>query len=264
MSIRLSTSSRSLSLLVLYMRSDLLDAAASVQWAVSNFPSLQVKLGTWIDENVRLAVREGDANSPDNQVVIVKRAPFPLRFNAEFGAYVNAIRSALDMVAVALARRSGVTALNKAYFPVAKSEVEFNSGGGKWKDLKNIITATEARVIESLRPYAGGNDLLWQLHQLDITRKHHRLLSVSTEHSAIWFGPSGVPHGSVDFRTGHIPETETETVYALMRKGIPHDKMQATFDVFINEPALDLRRPVIVTLNKFASFANHVIGLFDR
>jgi hypothetical protein len=62
------------------VRDDLLPAQASIDWAVSNFPAFQELLSAWLQP-------EQSHNSDG------KRAA-PLVFNAEAGAYINAIVTA--------------------------------------------------------------------------------------------------------------------------------------------------------------------------
>jgi hypothetical protein len=45
-------------------------------------------------------------------------------------------------------------------------------------DVHPPLPELDRRLIESLKPYKGGNQGLWALHHFDILRKHRRLLSV--------------------------------------------------------------------------------------
>jgi hypothetical protein len=90
------------------MRNDLLDAQASVDWAVSNLPFLDQRLTEWLKQNVRVIIKELDPENP-NDLVVAKELEFlPLSFNVEAGAYINAIRSSLDLLATALAVRYSI------------------------------------------------------------------------------------------------------------------------------------------------------------
>lgn len=42
-------------------------------------------------------------DTPNDMVVAVEKEPLPLSFNVEVGAYINAIRSSLDILATAMA-----------------------------------------------------------------------------------------------------------------------------------------------------------------
>jgi len=88
------------------MRDDLLHAQAAVDWAVSNLPSFQERLYAWIAANIHIFLKETEPQIPHNVLVAVQKEPLPLTFNVEAGAYINVIRSSLDILAVALARRA--------------------------------------------------------------------------------------------------------------------------------------------------------------
>jgi len=158
------------------MRDDLLHAQASVDWAVSHLPSLQKRLDAWTDANVGMAIEESEPENPYNLLVVVERDSLPLSFTVEVGAYINAIRSSLDILPTSLAHRYNMAKPDKAYFPIAASAAEFASGRSR-EFLKGL--PTDARdIFEGLKPYDGGNAELWALHRLDILRKHQRLLEV--------------------------------------------------------------------------------------
>ena len=87
------------------MRDDLLSAQACVDWAVSHFPPLEKRLQEWVDANVEAHIKELEVSSPNDLIVATEKEPLPLAFNVEVGAYVNVLRSSLDIVATALAYR---------------------------------------------------------------------------------------------------------------------------------------------------------------
>ncbi len=62
------------------------------------------------------------------------------------------------------------------YFPICKSLARFQKAKAKLTEL----SAADLAIIESLRPYPGGDDLLYALHELDNTRKHRRLVAVQS------------------------------------------------------------------------------------
>ena len=161
------------------MRSDLLYAKESVDWAEANFPPLQRALNIWLQNNVNVEFKDVNPDGPDCLIVAVEKEPFPLKFSVEFGVYLNAIWSSLDILATSLAQRHGVPRPDSASFPIAKSEAVFLAGKDfKGAELIKGLPASERALIEGLKPYKGGNDLLWSLHNLDIVRKHRRLLTI--------------------------------------------------------------------------------------
>src|SRR6202035_2572895 len=92
------------------MRDDLLDAQACVDWAKAQIPLLEKRFITWERSGPYAVIVKPDPNTRENLVVIHRTRPADLSFNVEVGIIINAIRSALDLLAAALAARNGVVA----------------------------------------------------------------------------------------------------------------------------------------------------------
>jgi hypothetical protein len=242
------------------MRADLLHAQASIDWAVSQFPSLNERITVWVNANIKTIIKDPDPNVPNNVVVAVEKEPLPLSFIVETGAYIHSIRSALDILATSLAYRYQMPNPEDVYFPVAVSEKVFMSGGYKGVDFVQGLPSTERAIIECLKPYQGGNELLWALHRLDITRKHKRLLD-----TAIWprkFAVMGWWNTGDFTPVGDWISVNGETVLGLLKKGTGA-QIYFTPYIAIHEPLLMGRKPLITALDEFASYASSIVAMFD-
>jgi hypothetical protein len=232
------------------MRDDLLHAQASVDWAETNLPSFKKRLDAWLHDNVYVAIREQPLDSPHDALVPTEKEPLPLRFHIEAGAYINAIRSSLDILACALANRYCKTLVDIVSFPIARSPEHFDELK-RGKFIK-ALPATEQTIIEELKPYKGGNDLLYALHMLDIVRKYRRLLTVATRPRVIVaFG--WAPRGGDD-----------ETKIGLFAKGAPQANTDFIPQVSLSETAYLPRREIVTALHEFADSANSIIGSFGE
>jgi len=127
------------------MRADLLHAQASIDWAVSQFPTFSERIEAWLKENIKTGLRDPDPNVPNNVLVAFEKEPLPLSFVVEVGAYVNAIRSGLDILAVSLANRYGIPKPQDAYFPVVPSEAEFLAG--KYNLARGCAACASAEIF---------------------------------------------------------------------------------------------------------------------
>ena len=114
------------------------------------------------------------ADAGKKVAVFQKNSQLPSILNAGVGSIINSFRTALDLLATALARRNGVVHNRNIYFPIFRNESDF----AEFLKKKEWLSQTESTILERLRPYDGGNSLLWSLHQLDIIRKHRRLLLI--------------------------------------------------------------------------------------
>src|SRR5487761_1483831 len=100
------------------MRDDLLDAQASVDWAVAQIPVLQKRFMAWMWSGPYESVVEPDPQTGCDLVIIRRTRAADLSFNAEAGIIIHAIKSALDMVAAALAKRNGKKPSADTHFPI--------------------------------------------------------------------------------------------------------------------------------------------------
>jgi hypothetical protein len=103
-------------------------AHASVDWAKTQLPAFKKRVDAWLKDNVHVATRELSPDVPNNVVVVEEKETLPLALQVEAGAYINAIRSSLDILACTLANRYCQALVDDAHFPVAKSAAVFAAG----------------------------------------------------------------------------------------------------------------------------------------
>jgi hypothetical protein len=248
------------------MRDDLLHALASVDWAVSNLPAFKARIDAWLNGNVHLVLREQPADVANDVLVAEEKAPLPLEFQVEAGAYINAVRSSLDILAATLAQRHCQTLIDKAYFPVAFSEQHWIGRNFKGKELIKSLPAKETRIIEALKPYNGGNELLSALHNLDIVRKHVRLLTSEIRPQHMMISGWGEITKNFTFIAGGFLKSgagDTETIIGLLAKGVEKPKIKLTMQVSLSETLYLPRREVVTAIRQFANLARGIIRDFD-
>ena len=247
------------------LKSDLLDADASVYWAVSNLPMFEERLNAWVKENFCLDVKKNLENFEHDGLIAVQKEPIPLIFNAEAGAYINAIRSSLDILATSIGARDGFTRHDKIYFPIANSPEHFYRRQFAGKEFFESISKKHQATIERLQPYYRGNTALFTLNKLDIMRKHRRLLTTQA-------GPTSLTYTGGDRELiffGDIPETRTrrisgsEILLAYLGPGSKLPQMSFVANVVFDEGDVLKGLGVVSMLRRFADIANEVIGAFD-
>jgi hypothetical protein len=160
------------------MRDDLLDAQAAVDWADTQIPLFNNALTAWESDHPYRIVKEHDPDTGGYLVVALQHEPFPLTFSAWAGAVLNSLRSSLDLLAAALAHRNGERTNRSRHFPIFDSLHDMIDPlrGIDSAERKQWLSDSERAAIKSLKPYKGGDRFIWSLHELDIVRKHERLL----------------------------------------------------------------------------------------
>lgn len=237
--------------------SDLSHAEACIDWAVSNFPSFQERLDRWMKLNINVVVKKLEPDVPNDVIVAIQKEPVPLAFTVEAGAYINTIRSSLDILASVLATRHNISRGIEAYFPVANSRADFVAGHYKGVEFIKKLPVAERSVIEALEPYYGGNGVLWGLHKLDIARKHDKLLTVNTRPAALRIEGEGITR----LATGWVRGPD-ETILGLIAKGASQPDVKFLSYIVLDEPSFTGMRPVVTALNEFAGLAKSIIKLF--
>jgi hypothetical protein len=200
------------------MDEDLSDARAAVAWGESQLEVFDKRIVSWQQGSLEIAIVDINSDPGKKMWVLREKEPLPLVVNAEAGVIVNSLRSSLDILAGALAARNGVPPSSNTHFPIFRSHQEFidpltGIEGKKW------LSGAERLILKSLKPYDGGNNFLWPLHQLDILRKHVRLITAVARPSSLGVGGAGVSEESIK-RFGER-RAKNETIICEIPTGAP-------------------------------------------
>lgn len=242
------------------MRDDLLDAQTAVDWAVAQIPSFQKRLTAWERDSTYVLMVEPDTDPSHKLLSAYPQKPVDRMINAEAGAIINSIRTSLDMLASALAARNGVKPSNKTHFPILSSPDDFF--GPKGIKSKSWLSQSEKTVIKTAMPYKGGDPLLYPLHQLDIRRKHVRLLTARPQIVSFDLEIEG---GSLE-RINRTMQHKTILYRFPTVSRFPPEQHQShiTAKVTFNEPSLGLvYEPADTLLPRFAERVATIIKAFD-
>jgi hypothetical protein len=88
------------------------------------------------------------------------------------GDAIHNLRTSLDYVWIATIKKFAPFALGKhTKFPVTKSREELEA---KLKGIKIHVAAPTVfeRIVSDIKPYSGGHEFIYRLHELDISDKH--------------------------------------------------------------------------------------------
>lgn len=243
-------------------RIDLELAHASIDWAETNLPLFKSRINEWLKCNLDVVYRDVDANTSEQLAVIVEKSPLPLLFSVEAGAYINSIRSSLDILATALANRYAIPRADKAYWPVAASAETFHSGRGfKGEEFVRGLPKFERSKIEAFEPYKGGNRLLVALHELDIKRKHKTLLTIESSPKTVGI-TLGIPGAT--FRPISAPTADGETILGFVNRIGRKPNIKFTGYVAINDAIVGKPRPVNDLISSFIFLARNIIWSFEQ
>jgi hypothetical protein len=243
------------------MRPDLLDAKAAIDWAVAQLPTLTERIIKWRRDKPYTVTIDTDSEPGKKLYRLSLIMPLDPIINAEAGAVIHSIRSSLDLLACALAARNGFPDSTSTYFPVWKSKQDFDAPVGRKRNptlekIKRLSQFNQA-IIKALKPYPGGNDLLCALHDLDLTRKHRRLLNTFIFPRGIGFDPGISPITLGDWRGFN-----EETVLVETASDQPDSNVTIGLHVAFDEAGATHGHDCVGAIRDFARMASNILTLF--
>lgn len=146
------------------------------------------------------------AASPHKALQLRITKPFPVAIKSRVGTTIHEIRATLDALACALAVRNA-NQPGGVYFPISKTEEIFGIDG--MKKIKKLSVEHQAKIV-ALRPYGGGNKLLFGMHEFDRVRKHQRLTQSFPGFRGLGFNSSAKIH-MIEMRGARLTD-EWQTV----------------------------------------------------
>lgn len=233
------------------MRSDLRGSWNAVRWADAHIQVLQERFVSWQRGAPYELVMERDLHDADWEFLVAYlRQPLDPLIVGDIGAIINSVRTGLDLLMSALLVGNGEIPNSKAHFPIRKSPADFQTAVDAL-EMKHWINAAEAAAIKRTKAYLGGDHFLYPLHQLDIVRKHERLLlvapSIQAAQITVLGGASYAMHKAFDDKT---------ILYRLpARQFRPNaGNTVVAAEIFFNEPTLlQTKQPATGVLRNFVA-----------
>jgi hypothetical protein len=150
---------------------------AKVERAKKNLADMEDHLAEFY-RGVRVSVKD-----PDPTHVFVNEAePIRTSFDAlcAAGDVVNNLRSALDHLVFQLidvhSPNAAPEVFERCAFPICKNQAAYEKG--KRQGRLEGMSPSAIRLIDTSKPYKGGNDALWILNELNNICKHRLILTV--------------------------------------------------------------------------------------
>ena len=240
------------------MQGDLSDSRAAIAWGESQLPILAGRIRSWEADGLKVVPIDPNPQSDKKLAIVRIEQPLPDIIHAEVGVIIGSFRSSLDLLGATLALRRGIIPNREHHFPIFRSLYDFIDPLDGIEN-KKWLSPTDIKIIKALRPYNGGNDLLWSLHQLDILRKHERLIAaIFSIHSFAVFGRG------IQFHIRDFSDLKDETVLFEFPRNEPQPKVQLSIEIIFDEVGLSVyREPLLVTLVDFAHMATGIVDSFD-
>jgi len=219
---------------------------------------------------------EDDPKTKERTFYLNKVTDIPFEILVIIGDALHNLRSALDHLAYQLPLAPGEIR-GRTQFPIVESATKYSS-----KEIRRSVAKFRKDVVEALdalKPYKGGNDMLWSLHSLDIIDKHRLLLTASVTNTARSMTPAERESATKVFLgsyPGETPPDFTRTLRSVNTMPLKAgDKLwtihqselgpytQFHVDVGFNEPEAITYKPVIQTLQEMAKLVEKIVLDFE-
>lgn len=187
----------------------------------------------------------------------------PIRWGAIAGDAIHNLRSSLDVL-WRIVLPDGKNRRRKDGFPVLKSAHEFET---RFNGVKEGPRKAPVDILRVLKPYKGGNDLLWMLDVLSNEDKHHVLIPVAHAlaglHTEIFGGPTVMRFDVMKGRPAAIMEdgAEIASVHFQWLTNV-HVQPHFTFAVAFGEIDGVECQPIVPTLHQIAGMVDCVVESF--
>ena len=218
------------------------------------------------------AKRDPQTREPVYYVARVNGTP-PVKIAAIAGDAVQNLSSALDHLAYHLVLVGSPASIRRrhVYFPISEDATKYKAEVlGKVKGMR----PEAIKAINALKPYKGGNDLLWSLHRLNRIDKHRMLITVGaayvhrsmtpSERELFWKFRERIPDLdfiTVDARQVRCALQEGDELFRDSPDAEVNEDMHFRFEVVFGE--LDVLHTMLVpTLQRMADSVDAIIERF--
>ena len=233
--------------------------------AQSHLRNLEQDQSAFFATNPYKVAAKHDAQSRKVVYYVASADPIPDTIALIAGDVIQNLMSALDHLAYQLVcRDTGDKPPNPRgiYFPIADDAAAYE--GNKQRTMDGARKVTFA-ALDAIKPYKGGNDLLWQPHRLNNIEKHRLLLTVGSQAAGVNISQimANVPDNP--FPPDAIVAMEAMSIFLKPAdKGFPlqpgfelyigavdekiNPKQQFAFDIALNEAGIVEGEPLVKTL----------------
>jgi hypothetical protein len=211
-------------------------------------------------------IREIEPATGDAVFKLGKCSPIPEDFPLIIGDVLQNLRTALDHLVWQLILSNGGTPDSSSAFPISKNAQIYKSDSPR--KIKGV--APEAmKMIDSLKPYGGGNEDLFGLHLLNNADKHRLLLICGAAHlsTSVQIELSPTPKEfriPVPFEWSYPLKDGAELYRITKETSLLKDDPKFTFRVAFGDAEVMGGEPMLPPLQQLANLIDAIITHFDK
>ena len=268
------------------MSDRLISVRAKIKRAKHHILDLEGRIKAFRETDPYKLICEQDPQTSEYVYTVQTRCALPLDFSLIVGEAIHQLRSALDHLACRLIEAAGGTPSDTLYFPICKSAAIYKARvAGEIKGVK----PGAIDVLNAIKPYKGGNNVLWALHKLNNIDKHNLLLVVAYGLRPAFFSEyrttdpfllsiletkevqefiaNNCVRPTVSFPNKRlwILEGNTELLRIFIPDGPPlhmNHKLDFAYDIALGEPEVGEGQAVLPFLHQLCDLVKSIVDLF--
>lgn len=237
-----------------------------IERAKEHIHQLVAEVTTWIEANPYRVAVEDNLEIRHRIYRVQLGASPPLRWGAITGDVLHNLRSSLDI----LWRHvfpSGQRGSRKDGLPIFECAEDLEA---RFRRPLQGGRQTAMQVLKALKPYRGGNELLWWLHTLANEDKHNVLIPVAHAVYELRLDVFGGGSQAVSFKpisagSGHAVQDGTEILRVPFQwlRGV-YVEPEITFTIAFGEVGPAQHQPIVATLYQLLGVTEGVVEAFRR
>lgn len=249
---------------------------AKVNQAKDHMAQLQNEIKVYFNSHPYSVGAKKDPQTKRLIYYVTGAKELPEKISLISGDIIQNLRSSLDHLVYKLfiVGTNGKTNGRHIYFPIDKDVETYE----KEKSRKTEGISDEAKsLIDSVKPYKGGNDTLWQINELNNLDKHRLLVTVGSSFGSLDVGAHMHAMMKKSFPDHDFPSIPlfikpADILFPLKvgdelfsdspeAKEIPD--MQFRFEIVLNEPGIVEGEPVAEVLRSMIDEVDKLVPLFE-
>lgn len=250
---------------------------AKIERAKQHKEELEVEIKSFLNSKPYRIATKSDPQTKRLIYYLIKADKVPESLALITGDVIQNLRSALDYLAYQLfISHSGNSVSGKhIYFPIAKDLSRYEKESAR---KTKGISRRAKELINRIKPYKGGNNTLWKIHELNNIDKHRLLVAVGSSFGSMDIGAhmqSSMKKAFPDLDVPNIPLflKPADILFPLKigdelfidgpdAKPIPD--MQFKFNIVLNEPGIIEGEPLIEVLQSMIASVEELISTFKK
>jgi hypothetical protein len=250
-----------------------------IERAKRHIRELAEEIQTFIARNPYSTFAEDDTGAGQRVWKVKINEGVPEGWSTIVGDAIHNARAALDLLMVAVVRHCDPNrqSYNHVHFIIRESKDEFESSLPK--NIKGASSEAR-RIIENLKPYKGGDEAFWRLHQLDILDKHKAIIPVGSAYRSVGIAinfermfPNDPKVAGFKTRPVFVKPADrlfplkdgAELFKAPLNQVLPFDDdLQFRFEIAFGEGQIVDGQPLIPALTQICEFVEGVFAIVEK